>query len=1275
MKKVITIFFLIFVCAMAAFAQSDTCVMGTIPFAQDFEDVEVGQLPYCWTYWNTYTSYEPSSKAQVSSLTARSGQHSLRFLIGGYINLPVLNSNIYTLQDMELRLWVSTANITMQSIYSVSISVGVMSNGSYLTHPSNSMTFQHDMEPGEFVLCTFHFDWLEEDADQIVIYVNNMFDDIFIDDLELIHEPCSQPQNLAVDNSIPGQALLKWDANQVGSAVNYVVAVENLDNYSWQQLTTTDTFLMLNNLEERSLYRATVSTYCGTSQTVYPDTITFLTRCINPTAMTVDPEAYSVNAMPFDLWSTLTYSQQLYLREELDTVPRTISAIAFKYIGVPASCRAIIYLAQVTDSILFSNFIQASDSVNFKLVFRHYVDWVNDPNNEWLVLNLDSTFEYDGSRNLLLVCYAHGYYNNIYGPFFMGHPAGQQCALCYNSNYGGWVNPLHPGSPNHYSMYRSNVKFIYCDENTCVQPVHFQVGEVDCKSVALTWTSGDSQWDLAYQVVGDSAWTLLPVYSSDYLLDNLQPNTNYLVKVRTNCGDTVSSWSDVRSFRTTCLIETLPYRQNFDDEAENIGGSLYLFCWDRMVGESGGLPYLAGQQNNFNQYYSSPYALMFPQGSLRALTVLPPITDTIEIADLRLSFMWKTSWGDVQYFEIGLMTDPSDPSTFFPIDTVRWHTGIGTPPYYYFCDFVDYYGEARYIAIRGTNQASFSTYNYIDDVELDYSRYCPRAVVRDIDLVTATTAQVKWDCDTSVYQWVLEYGPAGFTPGTGQLQSADANPYILTGLVPDTQYDVYVRFLCNEGDTGRYWKPGSFTTDICDDEDRCTIILSAGLSTSSSSPNTYMGKVDVISNGTVIRQFTMVSGHTEEVVLCDGKDIVLLWRENEQGTTADLAVLDADLDTLAFYPSCNHNTVGDTIYAAHLDCFHSSCPQPQDFTVYNIHPSSVDVTWNPDGNETAWTLRYRLLHTQEWTEMSATGNFLHLDSLVQNTWYEVWLRADCSDTLSSLWRKSMFRTNPCPNSCDMSFYLRDSYGDGWNGASLDVVINNTVVEQLTVDDTTITFDLSLCLSDVMQLVWHKGSYDYECGVVILNSEGDTLFNRNGFSAVTENQVVFTDTCYMFHSVTSSAGEGGTIDPAGVFEVMSGQSILFAIVPDSGFVIANIIVDGESVGTDAILELSHIIDNHTVYAEFEEDGIGVNEYLLSLKVFPVPATHTVTLEWKSGVEVLDVEVYDIYGNILRTIVGVNNNSPLSINISNLSPGMYFVRVSTDLGPITKPFVIK
>ena len=1148
-----------------------------------------------------------------------------------------------------------------------------MSNGTFQTRPTNTKVFDHQMEPGEFVLCTFHFDWVDGDADQIVIYVNNMFDDFFIDDVELIYEPCSHPQNLAVDHSVPGQAMLTWDTNEVGSAVNYLVAVENMDNYSWQQMTTTNTYFELDNLEEQTLYRVSVSTNCGSSQTVYPDTITFLTRCINPTAMTVDRDPHAVNAIPLDLWSSLTYSQQLYLREELDTVPRTISAIAFKYTAAPASSRVSIYLAHVTDSILFSHFIQASDSVDFKLVLRRTIDWSEDPYNEWFVLQLDSAFEYDGVRNLLLVCYAHGVYTNQYGPFFIAHPAGQQSALCYNSNYGGWLNPLHPGSPNHYSSYRSNVRFVYCDENTCMPPVHFYVNEVDCKSVELTWMSGDSAWEVAYQAVDDSIWTLKPVYTTTYLLDSLLPNTNYLVKVRTNCGDTESSWSEVRSFRTTCVIETLPYRQTFDDEAEDIDGSLYLFCWNRMAGLSGGLPYITSQQNNFDQYYSSPYALYYPQGSQRALAVLPPVADTIDIADLRLSFMWKTIVGYVQYYEIGLMTDAADPSTFIPIDTVMRTSGISIPSYY-FCDFIGYHGDARYIAIRGTNLESFTPYNYVDDVELDYNYYCPRAVIRNIDLVTATTACVHWDCDTSVHQWVLEYGPSGFQPGTGQLQLADTNPYILTNLSSDTQYDVYVRSICDDGDTGRYWNSGSFTTEICDVEDRCKIILSAGLSTSSYWPNSYMGKVDVVCNGTVLQEFTMVSGYTEEIELCDDKDVVLLWRENEQGTTADLAILDADLDTLAFYPNCNHNTVSDTIYATHLDCFHSGCPQPQDLYFNVLSQSTVDVMWNPSGNETAWRLRYRQLHSQEWTEVSTTSCILHLDSLIQNTWYEVWLRAECADTLSSLWYKDMFRTNPCPNSCDLIFNLRDSWGDGWNGALLDVVVNNTVVHQLTVEDTVNTLDFSLCLADVMQLVWHKGGYDFECSVVVLNTDGDTLYNRSGFSAVTDNQTIFTDSCYIFHTITSSSSEGGIISPEGVFQVMSGQDILFTVIPDSGYLIANVIVDGESVGSNSVLELLSVTEDHTVYAEFEQDGIGIDEHSLSLIAYPSPATHTVIVVWESGIRVSDIEVIDMYGNIVRVVkTACIPSLQTHINVSDLAAGVYFIRVNTDKGTITKPFV--
>ena len=68
-----------------------------------------------------------------------------------------------------------------------------------------------------------------------------------------------------------------------------------------------------------------------------------------------------------------------------------------------------------------------------------------------------------------------------------------------------------------------------------------------------------------------------------------------------------------------------------------------------------------------------------------------------------------------------------------------------------------------------------------------------------------------------------------------------------------------------------------------------------------------------------------------------------------------------------------------------------------------------------------------------------------------------------------------------------------------------------------------------------------------------------------------------------------------------------------------------------------------------------------------------------------VNVTKMEVYDVYGKVIRNAgacdMGVCDmgvcDTPLQtrINVSGLSSGMYFVRVSTAHGPITKPFVKK
>jgi hypothetical protein len=51
----------------------------------------------------------------------------------------------------------------------------------------------------------------------------------------------------------------------------------------------------------------------------------------------------------------------------------------------------------------------------------------------------------------------------------------------------------------------------------------------------------------------------------------------------------------------------------------------------------------------------------------------------------------------------------------------------------------------------------------------------------------------------------------------------------------------------------------------------------------------------------------------------------------------------------------------------------------------------------------------------------------------------------------------------------------------------------------------------------------------------------------------------------------------------------------------------------------------------------------------------------------------MEVIDVYGKLINTVTVVEN--PTRLNVSGLANGMYFVRVTTDNGVVTKPFVKK
>jgi hypothetical protein len=88
-----------------------------------------------------------------------------------------------------------------------------------------------------------------------------------------------------------------------------------------------------------------------------------------------------------------------------------------------------------------------------------------------------------------------------------------------------------------------------------------------------------------------------------------------------------------------------------------------------------------------------------------------------------------------------------------------------------------------------------------------------------------------------------------------------------------------------------------------------------------------------------------------------------------------------------------------------------------------------------------------------------------------------------------------------------------------------------------------------------------------------------------------------------YTITATAGAHGTIVPSGSIIVTHGSDTTFHITPDAGYYVADILVDGVSVGTDTPYVFTNVTANHTIHAEFAHDvnvTVGVNMKVQMLK---------------------------------------------------------------------------
>ena len=422
-------------------------------------------------------------------------------------------------------------------------------------------------------------------------------------------------------------------------------------------------------------------------------------------------------------------------------------------------------------------------------------------------LTVPSGSSAEGTLNL---CYGEAYdyvwVSGTYGgecTFTLTDPDGEVIVTHQGAKSGGTAPA--PGVLTTYTIKRT----------TCPRPTALTASDIAYNAATLTWTPGNEEqdaWQLIYGTGDDFSPEMEGLDIIDvtgeptYSMENLTENTTYHAYVRGSCAaDDQSKWSDVCTF-TTPLQFPIPtdlaladvrarsadVTWHGDADTYNLRyrptneGAVYFeedfnegipTTWTKLDVDGDGKNWGAiYSDNNYDNILA--YSLSYDNTTGAALTpdnwlITPKVT-------LDGTLTYKA--GDVnQYHEnYGVYvsvtgTNPEDFVALVESTTTTTPADLNDMPEYSI-DLSAYEGQQGYIAFRHYN-SSGNYYLFIDDVKI----------------AAANGEEAEWTV----------------------VEGADEYPYTITGLTPETKYEVQVQGVYDDG-VSQWTDSKTFTTKAAD---------------------------------------------------------------------------------------------------------------------------------------------------------------------------------------------------------------------------------------------------------------------------------------------------------------------------------------------------------------------------------------------------------------------------------------------------------------------------
>ena len=174
-----------------------------------------------------------------------------------------------------------------------------------------------------------------------------------------------------------------------------------------------------------------------------------------------------------------------------------------------------------------------------------------------------------------------------------------------------------------------------------------------------------------------------------------------------------------------------------------------------------------------------------------------------------------------------------------------------------------------------------------------------------------------------------------------------------------------------------------------------------------------------------------------------------------------------------------------------------------------------------------------------------------------------------------------------------------------------------------------------------------------------------------FEAVTANHTLEARFEEITYTITLNAGEGGSVNPSGEQQVKAGEDLAVAITANEGFVIEDVLVDGQSVGALESYTFEAVTADHSLEATFKPDVANESEDKAGLHVYPNPYAEDLHIESAAPME--RIRILDLQGR--ETVRYELNGQRVAILRPVLPEGLYLLMVEHVNGQVTVQRIVK